>query len=59
MTVEGAVNNPGVFELRGRDTLEQAIAKAGCVDRELASDSAVVFRNVDGIRRTIRYTSLR
>jgi polysaccharide export outer membrane protein len=55
VTVEGAVANPGVFPLRGRDTLEQAIAKAGGVDRDAASDSVTVFRLVDGSRRKISY----
>jgi polysaccharide export outer membrane protein len=55
VTVEGAVKTPGVFTLRGRDSLEQAIAKAGGVDREMASDSVVVFRNVDGKRTMINY----
>jgi polysaccharide export outer membrane protein len=55
VTVEGAVNTPGVFGLRGRDTLEQAIAKAGGVDRGVSSDSVTVFRNVNGARTMIPY----
>jgi polysaccharide export outer membrane protein len=55
VTVEGAVKTPGVFGLRGRDTLEQAIAKAGGVDRDVASDSVTVFRNVNGSRTMIPY----
>lgn len=55
VTVEGAVRAPGVFPLQGRDTLEQAIAKAGGVDRERASDSVSVFRVVDGARTMIQY----
>ncbi len=55
VTVEGAVKNPGVFPLSGRDTLEQAIAKAGGVDRETASDSVTVFRDADGSRKMISY----
>ncbi|WP_363349389.1 polysaccharide biosynthesis/export family protein [Methylocystis echinoides] len=55
VTVEGAVKTPGVYPLRGRDTLEQAIAKAGGLDRNMASDSVTVFRNVDGQRSMIPY----
>lgn len=55
VTVEGAVKNPGVFPLSGRDTLEQAIAKAGGVDRDTASDSVTVFRDVNGSRKMISY----
>lgn len=55
ITVEGAVKKPGVFPLQGRSTLDQAIAKAGGVDRETASDSVSVFRNVDGVRTMIQY----
>lgn len=55
VTVEGAVKNPGVFPLHGNDTLEQAIAKAGGVERATASDNVVVFRTADGARTMIRY----
>ncbi len=55
VVVEGAVKNPGVFALSGRDTLEQAIAKAGGVDRETASDSVTVFRIVEGSRKMVPY----
>jgi polysaccharide export outer membrane protein len=55
VTVEGAVKTPGVFPLRGRDSLEQAIAKAGGVDREVASDSVTVFRNVNGSRTMVAF----
>lgn len=55
VTLEGAVKSPGVFPLRGNDTLEQAIAKAGGIDRTTSSDSVVVFRTAGGARTMIRY----
>ncbi|WP_363350133.1 polysaccharide biosynthesis/export family protein [Methylocystis echinoides] len=55
VTLEGAVKNPGVFSLKGNDTLEQAIAKAGGVDRATSSDSVVIFRTAGGSRTMIRY----
>ncbi|MEK4033173.1 polysaccharide biosynthesis/export family protein [Methylocystis sp. IM2] len=55
LTVEGAVKNPGVFPMRGSDTLEQAIARAGGVERSTSSDSVVVFRIAEGQRTMIRY----
>jgi polysaccharide export outer membrane protein len=53
ITLEGAVKSPGVFAVRGSDTLEAAIAKAGGVDREVASDSVTTFRNTNGSRTMI------
>jgi polysaccharide export outer membrane protein len=55
VTLEGAVKNPGVFPLRGNDTLEQALAKAGGLDRTTSSDGVVIFRTAGGARTMIRY----
>lgn len=55
VTVEGAVKNPGVFPLRGNDTLMQVIAKSGGLDRTTASDTVVVFRGADGARTMVRF----
>jgi polysaccharide export outer membrane protein len=55
VTVEGAVKTPGVFPLRGHETLMQAIAKGGGLDRETASSSVVIFRTTDGARTVARY----
>ncbi len=55
VTVEGAVKNPGVFSMRGNDTLEQVIAKAGGLERTTSSDSVVVFRSAGAERTMIRY----
>ena len=54
VTVEGGVRSPGVFPLRGNDTLMQVLAKSGGVNREVASDDVVVFRNADGARTMIQ-----
>jgi polysaccharide export outer membrane protein len=55
VTVEGAVKTPGVFPLRGHETLMQVIAKSGGLDRETASSSVVLFRTTDGARSVTRY----
>ena len=55
VTVEGAVRSPGVFPLRGNDTLMQVLAKSGGVNKEVASDDVIVFRNADGARTMIRF----
>jgi polysaccharide export outer membrane protein len=55
VTVEGAVKTPGVFPLRGHETLMQVIAKGGGLDRETASSSVVLFRTTDGARTVARY----
>ena len=55
VTVEGAVRSPGVFPLRGNDTLMQVLAKSGGVNREVASDNVIVFRNADGARTMVRF----
>jgi polysaccharide export outer membrane protein len=55
VTVEGGVKSPGVFPLRGNDTLMQVLAKSGGVNKEVASDDVIVFRNADGARTMIRF----
>ncbi|MBI1867900.1 MAG: polysaccharide export protein [Methylocystis sp.] len=55
ITVEGAVKKPGVYTIRGHDTLLQSIAKADGVDRDYASNSAVIFRAIDGGRSATRF----
>ena len=44
VTVEGAVNNPGVFPISGRTTLLQAIAMAKGPDRTADESGVIVFR---------------
>jgi polysaccharide export outer membrane protein len=55
VTVEGAVKTPGVFPLRGHETLMQVIAKGGGLDRQVASANVVIFRTTDGARTVARY----
>jgi polysaccharide export outer membrane protein len=55
VTVEGSVKNPGVFPLRGDETLMQVIAKSGGLDRERASSDVVIFRTADGVRTATRF----
>lgn len=56
VTVDGAVTEPGVFEMRGRTTLMQAVAMAKGPTRTAALDRVVVFRNVDGQRMAARFS---
>ncbi len=55
VTVSGAVKTPGVFPLRGSETLMQVIAKGGGLDRDVSSSDIVIFRTVDGARAVARY----
>jgi polysaccharide export outer membrane protein len=50
ITVDGAVTKPGVYLMRGRTTLLQAIAMAEGPSRTAALDTVAVFRTVDGRR---------
>ena len=52
ITVEGAVNKPGIFPITGRTSLLQVIALAGGVDDKVADLSGiVVMRQVEGRRQ--------
>jgi polysaccharide export outer membrane protein len=55
VTLEGAVKNPGVFPLRGHETLMQVIAKGGGLDRQISSSDVVIFRTENGDRTVTRY----
>lgn len=50
VTLEGALNQPGVYPLVGRTTLLQAIATAKGVDRTADLRRVIVFRRVNGQR---------
>ena len=58
ITVDGAVTKPGVYEMRGRTTLMQAVAMAEGPTRIAALDSVAVFRTVNG-RRMVAVFDLR
>ena len=50
ITVDGAVTKPGVYEMRGRTTLMQAVAMAQGATRVADLDSVAVFRTVNDRR---------
>jgi len=50
VSVDGAVNTPGVFEMRGRTTLMQAVAMARGPSRDANLKKIAVFRTVSGQR---------
>jgi len=50
VTVEGAVNSPGVYKFSGKATLLQAIAMAKGVDRTGDSSGVMIFRTIKGQR---------
>lgn len=50
VTVDGAVNTPGVYGLQGDTTLLQAVALAKGATRTATFDKVAVFRNIDGKR---------
>lgn len=55
ITVEGAVESPGIYPLTGRTTLVQAIALADGLDPLADLDGIVVFRTVAGRRMAAVY----
>jgi polysaccharide export outer membrane protein len=56
VTVDGAVNKPGVYPLAGPTTLLQAVSLGGGPDQHFANVHRVaIFRTVDGQRRPIFY----
>lgn len=50
VTVDGAVTEPGVYEMKGRTTLLQAVAMAKGTSRVSNSRSVAVFRTLEGRR---------
>jgi polysaccharide export outer membrane protein len=55
VTIEGSVRSPGVFPIRGKMTLMQALATSGGPDRDYASADVMVFRTHDGLRSGLEY----
>ena len=51
VTVEGEVKSPGVFQMRGRTTLMQAIAMGGGVSPTADLHKVAIIRQVDGVRK--------
>ncbi|GAA0314763.1 polysaccharide biosynthesis/export family protein [Sphingomonas oligophenolica] len=50
VTVEGSVTEPGVYEISGRSTLLEAIARAKSPTRTAKLDEVVIFRVINGKR---------
>jgi polysaccharide export outer membrane protein len=50
LTVQGEVEQPGVFDIKGRTSLLEAIAMARGETRLAATNQVAVFRNVNGQR---------
>ncbi len=48
VTVEGAVNDAGVFELKGRTSLLEAVARAKGLSKAANTHRVAIIRNVDG-----------
>jgi len=48
LTVEGAIGGPGIYPLKGRTTLLQALATAGGVTDLANLQGIVIFRKVEG-----------
>lgn len=55
ITMEGAINGPGIYPLKGRTTLLQAVAKAGGVQDIANLQGIVIFRTVDGQKMAALY----
>lgn len=50
ITVEGAVNSPGIYPLNGKTSLLQAIVRAGGVSEYANPRGIIIFRVIDGQR---------
>ena len=48
VTVEGSVSEPGVYQIKGRTTLLDAVAMAKGTSRVARLDDIVVFRDIEG-----------
>jgi len=55
ITLEGAIEKPGIYPLTGKTTLLQAVAVAGGVTPLADLNGVVVFRQVDGKRAAAVY----
>ena len=61
VTVEGNVKNPGVYQVKGRTTLMQAVAMAGGPDDEADTHKVAVIRLDNGVRKaaTVDYAAIK
>ena len=59
MTVEGAVEKPGMYPVRGRLTLLQAVAVSGGPSRAADPSKVVIFRTIEGKRMAAAFDLLK
>lgn len=55
VTVDGAVNKPGIYDIPGQLKLSQALAVAGGGAQFAKMNEIIVFRDIDGQRYAARY----
>jgi polysaccharide export outer membrane protein len=55
ITVEGAVDNPGIYPISGALTLLQAVALSGGTAEDADLGSIIIFRTIEGERRAARF----
>jgi polysaccharide export outer membrane protein len=55
VTIEGEVNQPGVYDIKGNSSLLEALAMAHSPTEVAALDQVIVFRNVNGQRTGARF----
>lgn len=55
ITLEGAIEKPGIYPLTGRTTLLQAVAVAGGVTSLADLEGVILFREIDGKRAAAVY----
>lgn len=54
-TIEGAIGKPGMYPVRGRLSLLQAIALSGGPTSSASLDGIVIFRTIEGKRQAARF----
>ncbi len=57
-TIEGAIGKPGIYPVKGRLSLLQAIALSGGPTPAAQLDGIVLFRTVEGKRQAARFDLL-
>ena len=55
VTLEGALEKPGIYPLTGKTSLLQAVAMAGGTDEFADLEGVVLFRHIDGKRMAAAY----
>lgn len=55
VTVDGSVKRPGIFPIRGKTTLLQAIALSGGADENANLGRVAIFRTIEGTRKAANF----